>query len=62
VLNDLVGPPPVDLLPVVREDLWERMQGCRVAGVKPAAARAELGVMIETESEGEWLRGWRTSG
>ena len=62
VLNDLVGPPPVDLLPVVREELWERMQEHRLAGIKPTAAREELGKMVETESEGDWLRGWKASG
>jgi hypothetical protein len=25
VLNDLVGPPPADILPVVKEELWERI-------------------------------------
>jgi hypothetical protein len=58
VVNDLVGPPPVDLLPVVKEELWERMQGRRRAGVAHAAARAELAVVIEREKEEEWQGAW----
>ncbi|GLC43040.1 hypothetical protein PLESTF_000305300 [Pleodorina starrii] len=58
VLNDLVGPPPLDVLPVVKEEEWERMQVRRLKGVKPAAARSELAVVIEKEKEKEWLDNW----
>ena len=56
VLNDLVGPPPLDMLPVVNEELWERMK-CRqsVEGMNPVACRAELAVVMEKEIEDEWL-------
>lgn len=44
VLNDLVGVPPDDLLPVVREDVVEEL---KERGLRPSEMRAELSRLLD---------------
>jgi len=57
VLNDLVGPPSLDMLPVVREELWERMKERQsLRRINQATFREELAAMMEMEEEGRGVR------